>query len=81
MSGISGDAVKVQTLGIGGMAFGSTLAWRSGAWLFTAVRTPEHRAGPFVAMTLMFVVGAAVAIWGARAYHELPLSESDAPTA
>jgi hypothetical protein len=67
--------MKSQTLGIGGMAFGGVLAARSGAWLVNAIRHPEPRVWPVALMTLTFIIGAIVAIWGARLCHRLPISE------
>ena len=60
------------------MAFGGVLAARSGAWLFNATRHAEPRSWPFAVMVLTFVVGAAVALWGARKYHAAESAEFQA---
>ena len=67
--------MKIQTWGLGSIAFGGVLAARSGAWLITAIRHPEPRVWTFAAMALTFVVGTVVAVWGARLYHRVPISD------
>lgn len=63
--------IRTETWGIGGMAFGGVLAARAAAWLIVALRQPVPRAWPVAIMVAVFLIGALVAMWGARLYHRV----------
>jgi hypothetical protein len=66
------EPIKKEAWGIGGMAFGGVLAARAGIWLIDVLRHPVPRTWPVAIMALLFVIGAAIAVWGARLYHRIP---------
>ncbi len=67
--------MKIQTLGIGAMAFGGTLAARAAVWLVASIRHPDPRGWPTAAMGVVLIVGVVTVVAGTRWYHRSPVAD------